>query len=327
MSELAPAEREDQEVDASAAEVPKANSEHDSEGLENVNTVEGAAAEGENLETNGVEQEPEFLEPVLDGESLTMDDDEDEDDIDDDELEASDDPMIKKIRKVNRKKNHLLKERDKEIDRLNQVVDALQSGAQQETQPSQVGPANLEPSEPPKYEDFDTDEEFNKATADHYTQEVDKAKLRAEYEAQAKEQQEAWDQRRKLYDEGKTRFKGDFKKSEVKVMSHMSEEQLGIVVHAAKDPSLLVRTLAADPKAAELTAEKDPVRFAVALGDYQVRVSTKGSKKQKPTPEKMLKGGAAAGTVDSQLAKLEADARKTGSRTKLIKYKESRGLL
>lgn len=100
--------------------------------------------------------------------------------------------------------------------------------------------------------------------------------------------------------------------------------QQAIIVAGPDDPkaaALLRYVLGKNPgKAAELAAIKDPVKFAFAVSklETQVKVTTR---KLPPAPDRVVRAsGAGTAAVDSALAKLEADAEKTGDRTKVAAY-------
>lgn len=328
MSKASPAEIEPQVNGVEAPELdPFTGQEGDDAQAGATQFKSGAESDpsGDDQEHVESEVDAEFIELTIDGESLPMEEEE-EDEVEDDELEASDDPLIKKIRAVNRKKNDQLKTQKKELDDLKRVVAELKSGAGQESTPKQTTAETLPPR--PRYEDYDTDEEFEAAQDDWFGQKTEFDRKQAEENRLLEEQNKIWGERIDLYKKGQKRFKGDFEAIERKAMEHMSQEQLGIVVRAAKDPSLLVSAFARDPEAKNLTKIKDPVLFAVALGEYQ-KSGRVGTKKRTPktSPERTPRGGASSGLSDSNLASLEAKALKTGNRSELIRYKRKKGLI
>lgn len=100
--------------------------------------------------------------------------------------------------------------------------------------------------------------------------------------------------------------------------------QQGIVIGGPEDPkasALLRYALGKNPKKAkELAAIKDPVKFAFAVAklETQLKVTPRKSAPPPDTPVRSAVAGAAA--VDSQLARLQAEADRTGDRTLVAKY-------
>lgn len=103
-----------------------------------------------------------------------------------------------------------------------------------------------------------------------------------------------------------------------------SPVQQGIIIGGPDDPkasALLRYVLGKNPaRAAELAAIKDPVKFAFAVAklESQVKVTTR---KPPPPPDRTVRaGGAGQAAVDGELAKLEAEADKSGDRSKVAAY-------
>lgn len=84
------------------------------------------------------------------------------------------------------------------------------------------------------------------------------------------------------------------------------------------DPRLIAALSASPAKLSELVALKDrPVELAIAVGELK----GKTVKKVLPKPDKALRGQAPSMGGDKHLAKLEAEAARTGDRSKLIAYR------
>ncbi|MCW3174436.1 hypothetical protein [Acinetobacter baumannii] len=102
----------------------------------------------------------------------------------------------------------------------------------------------------------------------------------------------------------------------------LNQTQQGILIHAAEKPELLIYHLGKNPqKAKELAALTDPIQFAFAAAkiDAQIKVTTR---KPSTSPERKPSGSAPlSGTVDTTLAKLRAEAERTGDYTEVNKYK------
>lgn len=175
--------------------------------------------------------------------------------------------------------------------------------------------------------DFDEDEYERRLTAWH---EQDR-RAKAEQEAQAEQQrkaQEEYQARLTAYSAEKSELAApDYDDAEETARSILSPTQQGMIVHAAASPAKLIYALGKHPaKAKELAAITDPVKFAFAVSKLEdkVSVSTSSTRKAPPAPEKRVSGSApAAVSVDSKLAALEAEADRTGDRSKVIAYKRS----
>jgi hypothetical protein len=103
-----------------------------------------------------------------------------------------------------------------------------------------------------------------------------------------------------------------------------SPVQQGIIIGGPEDPkssALLRYVLGKNPaKAAELAAIKDPVRFAFAVARLETQVKVTTRKPAPPPDTRVRAAGAGMAAVDGTLAKLEAEAEKTGDRTKVAAY-------
>ena len=113
----------------------------------------------------------------------------------------------------------------------------------------------------------------------------------------------------------------DFDGAEHVVQSTLSQLQQNMIVHAVDKPELVIYALGSNPaKAKELAAIKDPVRFAVAIGKLETQLKVQ-PRKQPPAPERHVRGTAGGATIDNTLERLEAEADRTGDRSKVIAYK------
>ena len=144
------------------------------------------------------------------------------------------------------------------------------------------------------------------------------AAARAEQEAAAA----AWNTKVTAYKTAKAALKvDDFDGAEHVVQSTLSQLQQNMIVHAVDKPELVIYALGSNPaKAKELAAIKDPVRFAVAIGKLETQLKVQ-PRKQPPAPERHVRGTAGGATIDNTLERLEAEADRTGDRSKVIAYK------
>jgi hypothetical protein len=225
-----------------------------------------------------------------------------------DEIEGKPAPAwVRDLRKSDR-------EKAKRIRELEQQVAATQQAAK---------PQAIEVGEKPTLESCDYD-------AEAYAQKLldwnDRKRKADEQVAAARAEQEAataaWNTKVTAYKTAKEALKvDDFDGAEHVVQSTLSQLQQNMIVHAVDKPELVVYALGSNPaKAKELAAIKDPVRFAVALGKLETQLKVT-PRKAPPAPERQVRGTAGGATIDNTLERLEAEADRTGDRSKVIQYK------
>jgi len=219
--------------------------------------------------------------------------------------------VIRNMRKNVREKDRKLRQAERELEQLRK--------AQQ--------PQTAIPELPPKptLESCDWDEqEFEKKLIDWQKAagEVEKTK------AQQQEQQQALireaEAKRTAYREEAKKLKAkDFADAEEEVVSIFDQTRQGILLEAADNPALLVYALGKNPAQLErLSKITNLAKFAAELG--KLEKDLKVSKPTKPAPaDTNLRSNAAPSSSSKKLAELEAEASRTGDRTKLIAYKKS----
>ena len=219
--------------------------------------------------------------------------------------------VIRNMRKREREKDRKLRQAERELEQLRK--------AQQ--------PQTAIPELPPKptLESCDWDEqEFEKKLIDWQkaANEVEKTK------AQQQEQQQALireaEAKRTAYRENAKKLKAkDFADAEEEVVSIFDQTRQSILLEAADNPALLVYALGKNPAQLErLSKITNLAKFAAELG--KLEKDLKVSKPTKPAPaDTNLRSNAAPSSSSKKLAGLEAEANRTGDRTKLIAYKKS----
>lgn len=133
----------------------------------------------------------------------------------------------------------------------------------------------------------------------------------------------AWNTKLANYRTAATALKvNDFDGAEHVVRQTMSEVQQKVILHGVDKPELLVYALGRNPaKAKELAAITDPIKFAVAVGKIETQLKVQ-PRAVPPAPEKQVRGTAGGATaVDNTLARLEAEADRTGDRSKIAAYR------
>lgn len=236
------------------------------------------------------------------------DDDAQESEGDGDEDASS---VIRNMRKREREKDKELRKAKRELELLRQ----------------QQQPANAAPELPPKptLESCGWDEtEFEQKLIDWQKQasQVEQAKAKAQEQQQALVREA--EAKRTAYQEGAKKLKvKDFADAEEEVVSIFDQARQSILLEASDNPALLVYALGKNPAQLErLSKITSLAKFAAELG--KLEKDLKVSKPTKPAPaDTNLRSNAPASGSSKKLAQLEADAERTGDRTKLIAYKRS----
>lgn len=116
----------------------------------------------------------------------------------------------------------------------------------------------------------------------------------------------------------------DYESFQDEVADVLNEDQQNIILWAAENSARVVVTLASNPKRLEkLASIKDAAKFAAAVGRLETEIDMARAGKAKPKPEKLLGGssGSGATVTGGVLAQLEAEADRTGDRTKVVAYR------
>lgn len=142
-------------------------------------------------------------------------------------------------------------------------------------------------------------------------------------EEDKRKQEETWQSKLEGYAKAKTELKvKDFDDAEETVKELLDQTQQGIIVHGARNPALVIYALGKNSaKAKEIAAIKDPVQFAIAIGELGKEINMKPRKSAPPAEGKVTGSGSLAGTTDTTLEQLRAQAEKTGDYTKVIAYR------
>lgn len=108
-------------------------------------------------------------------------------------------------------------------------------------------------------------------------------------------------------------------------MKAISAEDQFIIASAAKEPGKLIYALAKNPsRLSALMDIKNPVKKIAEIARMEMQMTTK-SRRSPPPPEKTRTGDASASvSTDKEEKRLEEEARKTGNRTALIRYRQKK---
>lgn len=214
---------------------------------------------------------------------------------------------VRNLRKENRDKERRIKELESKLNAPKEADKPLQLSVK------------------PSLDQFDYDAEKYEAALEVWY-ETKRMIEHKENEAKvnAEKQQQQWNETLKAYEAKKTQLKvKDFADAESVVTDTLDETKQGIILHAAKDPALLVYALGKNPKRVrELASINDPVKFAYMIGGLEKELKVTNRKAPPPPPEKRVKGTAPlSGTVDSTLERLREEAARTGNMSKVMAYK------
>lgn len=165
--------------------------------------------------------------------------------------------------------------------------------------------------------DYDAEAFERKLEQWHETKRQHEA-AKAEAERKAKAEQDAVQERHRQYEQAKSKLGlSDYAEAESAVSAALSQTQQSILLHGADKPELLVYALGKSPqKLAELAKIQDPVKYSFAVAKLETQMKVKGKTTAPPPPTKLRGNGAIGGTLDSTLARLKAEASKTGDYSK-----------
>lgn len=223
--------------------------------------------------------------------------------------EPAETPLLRDIRKM-------LREEKKRARQLEQELQTLKAPKSDD---AYLGPK-------PTLEDVDYD-------AQAYGEKLEawldrKAKIDAKVRQQQEEQEKAnrsWQEKVNAYTEAKKELPPDeIEDAEDIVQTLFNPTQQGIMLNGlgAGAAKLVVELGKNTVKAKALSEIRDPVEFAIAIGEMKASMNT-GNKRTAPPPEKPLSGGSKSPGGSSKLEELRAEAQKTGNFDKYLAYKRS----
>lgn len=117
----------------------------------------------------------------------------------------------------------------------------------------------------------------------------------------------------------------DYDEIEQSIVDTVPPPRQALIKMLVDDPARMVVALGKSPAQLEKLAGLDDIQFAkqIVLMEQQMSSKSKSRNQNKPKPKTHELEGAAGG-VDTKLAKLEAEAAKTGDRSKVIAYKRNK---
>lgn len=213
---------------------------------------------------------------------------------------------VKDLRKANREKDR----------RIRELEQRLNANAPQHEQAVTVGAK-------PTLEGCDYDaEKFEVELESWHARKREADQQKAKKDEAERAAKDAWTARVQTYEKAKAALKvQDFQDAEDALSDALSVVQQGVILSGADKPELLVYALGKAPaKLKELASITDPVKFAFAVAKLETQLKVQ-PRKQAPAPERRVTGSVPVGGPDKTLERLEAEADKTGDRTKVAAYK------
>ena len=214
-----------------------------------------------------------------------------------------------------------LRKSHRELQRKNRELEAKLQTATPATENKPV-----ELGRKPNIEEHDYDVESYEAALSNW---FERKRVVEEQHAKARLAEEQlkqeWQAKLDSYGKAKSQLKvRDYEDAEEVAQQTFNVTQQGIILQGAENPALVVYALGKNHKRAkELASISDPVKFAFAIAKLERDLKVTNRSKSAPPPEKTVSGnGSLAGSVDSTLDRLRAEAEKTGNYTKVLQYKQ-----
>lgn len=219
---------------------------------------------------------------------------------------------VRELRKANREKDRRIRE--------------LEQQARANQQPKEQG---VQVGEKPSLASCDYDEEaFERELLAWEGRKRQAAEEQRKKEAEAKEQQDAWNETLARHRQNAAELKvSDYQEAEDAARNALSEVQQAIIVSGADNSALVFCAIGKnEAKLKELASIKDPVKFSFAIAKLQTQLKVTTRSKTPPIPEKQIRGSGSftAGSSDTELERLRDEAQRTGDMSKLLAYKRSK---
>lgn len=261
------------------------------------------------------DEEPEIVidDELLEGETLEIDDiEEPEVSFGDDEPEEDDAPDLPK------KLRNEIKDRDRQLVVMRQQLEESQKKS---------APIAIEVGPKPRLEDFDYDEDKHSAALDEWSDNKVAAAIQKQNEvADDGLLEEAQNDVAKFQSGIQSLAFADAKEVTKAVGDALPDKLQYMIAATALDPATFTYALGKHPsKLAEILAIKNPTKQIAAVVRMEASLKV-GQTRKAPDPDRPQKGNASASarSADKELARLEAEAAKTGDRTALIKYRKAK---
>ena len=220
---------------------------------------------------------------------------------------TNDTELVKKLRK-------LVREKSQEAARLRRSIPQEQA-------------TEIQAPRKPKIDEFDFDTDKYEAAMDsYYTKKAEYDKRTAEANREAEERNNAWQQRVQTYTAERQKLNSpEMQESEAMVQEIFDVVQQTAILQGFDNAASLVLKIGRDFDEMERLAKiKDPIRFALAVQEYNLKTKGIQMSKKPPAPEKTVQSGASAGSDQSRkLEQLREQAQKTGDYTAYMQFKRT----
>lgn len=188
----------------------------------------------------------------------------------------------------------------------------------------QQQPQVVEVGQKPTLEGLNYDEEaFDREYDAWRDRKAQAEKQTAESQRAQTQQLDAWNKRVAEVGNQVTALNAkDFPHALEEVKAVFTDAQQVVLMRAPKNSANVIYALGKNPaKAAELAKISDPIDLAAELARLEGKL-TVTKRNSPPPPEQIVRGSAPlSAQTDKQLARLEAEADRTGDRTKVVQYK------
>lgn len=260
----------------------------------------GPEDEIEEIEEAGEDEQPEGGEEA-----------ESEDEAEDEESEAEIPTFGEEAAPASEGESSVIREMRRKLREKERRIAELESGQQ---------PKRIEVGEKPTLESCEYDEErFETALTDWHQRKAKADEQERQEQERAEKEREVWQQRAKAYEANKTALNvSDYEDAEGEVFTTLSEQTQALIMMTEK-PAALVYALSRNPAKLEELSKLDLARAAMLIGKLEDKLQM--TKRKLPNPDRPVRGNAAPASADKELARLEAEAERTGDRTKVIRYK------
>lgn len=193
-----------------------------------------------------------------------------------------------------------------------------------ELRKSVQAPQAIEVGERPTLESCEWDEERYAASVEAWMQRKAAAdRQQTEAQQQNRAVEEAWQADVKRFEARKSELKvPDAEEAIETAMAGLNQVQQAVIVKAADNPALVFAALGKHPgKLAEIASIQDPLKQAAAVAKLEGKL-TVAPRRRPPEPEQIASGNARVTQgKDKTLERLEAEAERTGDRSKIAVYK------
>lgn len=215
---------------------------------------------------------------------------------------------VKELRKADKEKARKIRELETQL-------------AQKQGTTETAAPAKLTR---PTLADCDYDEEAFETKLIEYNAQQQAALLEQRKTEDARKAADmAWQASVQNYETKKGALKvPDYDEREVVAKEILTITQQGIILTGAKNSAVVMYALGKNPdKLKEFAAITDPVKFCFAIAQWEPELKVT-PRKAPPPPERKVRGGTTPPiNNDAALKRLEAEADRTGDRSKVIQYK------